>query len=84
MLRCGFGSGHWNNRVDRSSVPGEGAGPSPTSSNRAFDTYRAETLKRLQEEQSSFREYLERLRQAKDRTEFEHFMQERRDRQTQV
>jgi hypothetical protein len=84
MLCCGFGFGHWNDRVDRSPVPREGAAPSPTSGNRAFDAYRAETLKRLEEEQSSFREYLERLRQAKDRTEFEQFMQERRDRQTQV
>jgi hypothetical protein len=71
MLCCGFGFGHWNDRVDRSPVPREGAAPSPTSGNRAFDAYRAETLKRLEEEQSSFREYLERLRQAKDRTEFE-------------
>jgi hypothetical protein len=84
MLCCGFGFGHWNDRVDRSPVPREGAAPSPTSGNRAFDAYRAETLKRLEEEQSSFREYLERLRQAKDRTEFEQFMQERRDRQTQA
>ena len=84
MLCCGFGFGHWNDRVDRSPVPREGAAPSRTSGNRAFDAYRAETLKRLEEEQSSFREYLERLRQAKDRTEFEQFMQERRDRQAQV
>lgn len=84
MLCCGFGFGHWNDRVDRSPVPRERAAPAPTSGNRAFDAYRAETLKRLEEEQSSFREYLERLRQAKDRTELEQFMQERRDRQTQV
>jgi uncharacterized protein DUF2852 len=84
MLCCGFGFGHWNDSVDRSPVPRERVAPSPTSGNRAFDVYRAETLKRLEEEQSSFREYLERLRQAKDRTEFEQFMQERRDRQTQV
>ena len=57
MLCCGFGFGHWNDRVDRSPVPREGAAPSPTSGNRAFDAYRAETLKRLEEEQRSFREY---------------------------
>jgi hypothetical protein len=84
MLCCGFGFGHWNDRVDRSPVPREGAAPSPTSGNRAFDAYRAETLRRLEEDQRSFREYLERLRQAKDRAEFEQFIQERRAQQPQV
>jgi hypothetical protein len=81
MLCCGFGFGHWNSGVDRSPVPREEAAPPRTSGNHAFDAYRAETLKRLEEEQRSFREYLERLRQAKDRAEFEQFMQERRAQQ---
>jgi Protein of unknown function (DUF2852) len=84
MLCCGFGFGHWNDRVDRSPASREGATSSPTSGNRAFDAYRAETIKRLEEEQRSFREYLERLRQAKDRAEFEQFMHERRSEQRQV
>jgi hypothetical protein len=84
MLCCGFGFGHWNDRVDRSPAPREGTASPPTSGNRAFDAYRAETLKRLEEEQRSFREYLERLRQAKDRAEFEQFMQERRAQQPQA
>ncbi len=55
------------------------AGP-PSSGNRAFDEYRIETLRRLEEEQREFRDFLERLRFAKDKTEFDQFMAERRDR----
>ena len=40
---------------------------SSSSGNRAFDDYRSETLKRLEEEQREFKEFLERLRFAKDR-----------------
>jgi hypothetical protein len=50
------------------------------SGNAAFDEYRAETLRRLEEEQKEFREYLERLRKAKDKAEFDQFMAERRSR----
>jgi hypothetical protein len=55
-------------------------GSSPSSGNRAFDEYRAETLRRLEEEQREFREFLHRLRQAKDKAEFDMFMAERRGR----
>ena len=48
--------------------------------NRAFDEYRAETLRRLEEEQREFIEFLDRLRHAKDKTEFDEFMAERRRR----
>ena len=48
--------------------------------NRAFDEYRAETLRRLEEEQREFMEFLDRLRHAKDKTEFDEFMAERRRR----
>jgi hypothetical protein len=51
-----------------------------SSGNRAFDDYRSETLKRLEDEQREFKEFLERLRFAKDRAEFEKFMAERRER----
>ena len=53
---------------------------SPSSGNRAFDDYRAETLKRLEDEQREFKDFLERLRFAKDRAEFDQFMTERRER----
>ncbi len=60
---------------------GRGDWWSPSSSgNRAFDDYRSETLKRLEEEQKEFKEFLERLRFAKDRAEFDQFMAERRSR----
>jgi hypothetical protein len=57
-----------------------GWGAAPSSGNRAFDDYRAETLKRLEEEQREFKDFLERLRFAKDKTEFDQFMAERRNR----
>jgi hypothetical protein len=52
----------------------------PSSGNRAFDEYRNETLRRLEEEQREFRDFLDRLRFAKDKTEFDQFMAERRNR----
>ena len=51
-----------------------------SSGNRAFDEYRTETLQRLEEEQREFREFLQRLRMAKDKSEFDQFMAERRNR----
>ena len=53
-----------------------------TSGNVAFDEYREETLRRLDEEQREFQEFLDRLRAAKDRAEFDQFMNERRNRPT--
>jgi hypothetical protein len=50
----------------------------PVSGNAAFDDYRAETLRRLEEEQKEFLAYLERLRKARDKAEFDQFMAERR------
>lgn len=47
------------------------------SGNRAFDAYKLETLRRLEDEQTAFEEFLERLREAKDKTEFDSFMGER-------
>jgi hypothetical protein len=52
----------------------------PTSGNRAFDEYRAETLRRLEEEQKEFGTFLDRLRFAKDKAEFDQFMAELRQR----
>ena len=51
-----------------------------TSGNHAFDEYRAATLRRLEEEQQEFGGFLERLRFAKDKAEFDQFMAERRER----
>jgi len=82
------GVSHWQDKMDRmrskvdsmrSGVDWWGTTP-PSSGNRAFDEYRADTLRRLEEEQREFKEYLRRLRFAKDRSEFDQFMAERRDR----
>jgi Protein of unknown function (DUF2852) len=45
--------------------------------NSAFDAYRAETLKRLEEERDAFLSFLEQLRAAKDQAEFDQFMTSR-------
>jgi hypothetical protein len=55
------------------------SGMRPTG-NRAFDEYRAEALRRLEEEANAFHSFLERLRMAKDRAEFDDFMRERHGR----
>lgn len=47
------------------------------SSNQAFDDYRTQTLRRLEEEQAEFVDYLDRLRRARDKSEFDQFMAER-------
>ncbi len=54
----------------------------PSSGNRAFDEYRTETLRRLEDEQKEFKDFLERLRHAKDKSEFDQFMAERGRRDT--
>jgi len=66
-------------RADRFRSRGDWFGPA-TSGNRAFDDYRSETLKRLEEEQREFKDFLGRLRFARDRAEFDQFMAERRSR----
>ena len=50
-----------------------------SSGNTAFDAYKAETLKRLMDEQEQFEAFLDRLRAAKDQKEFDAFMHERAD-----
>jgi hypothetical protein len=48
-----------------------------SSGNMAFDAYKEETLRRLEEEQDAFESFLQRLREAKDKAEFDQFMDER-------
>ena len=48
-----------------------------TTGNRPFDSYKEETLRRLEEEQTDFESFLERLRDAKDKAEFDQFIDER-------
>ncbi len=54
----------------------------PSSGNRAFDDYRMETLRRLEEEQTEFQDFLDRLRHAKDKEEFDAFMAQHKQRPT--
>jgi Protein of unknown function (DUF2852) len=85
------GMDHWQRKMERMqekmdrvrskmSSGGDWWGNSRPSGNRAFDEYRAETLRRLEEEQREFRDFLDRLRHAKDKSEFDQFMTERRNR----
>jgi hypothetical protein len=67
-------------RMGGGSAPGGNPWRGPSSGNHAFDEYRSATLKRLEDEQREFREFLDRLRFAKDKTEFDAFMAERRNR----
>lgn len=48
-----------------------------SSGNNAFDAYKADTLRRLEEEQDAFEAFLQRLRDAKDKAEFDQFMDDR-------
>lgn len=87
-MGCGYrGMDRWQHKMERMqskmdrmrSRMGEGGfWQSPSSGNKAFDDYRTETLRRLEDEQREFQEFLERLRFAKDKSEFDQFMAERR------
>lgn len=48
-----------------------------SSGNAAFDAYKTDTLRRLEEEQEAFETFLQRLREAKDKQEFDAFMHDR-------
>jgi len=48
-----------------------------SSGNTAFDAYRDETIRRLEAEQDAFQAFLKRLRDAKDKQEFDAFMDDR-------
>jgi Protein of unknown function (DUF2852) len=79
--RMGCWKGHSANRWNSGSGPdqrGTWWQPPRSSGNRAFDEYRTETLRRLEDEQREFHEFLDRLRMAKDKSEFDQFMAERR------
>ena len=56
---CAIGGALW--------LAASALGLRPSSGNHAFDEYRSETLRRLEDEQREFRDFLERLRFAKDK-----------------
>jgi hypothetical protein len=76
---CGrHGAGRWYHNERQEDGGSRWSPPWRTSSgNVAFDEYRAETLKRLEDEQREFKEFLNRLRHAKDKAEFDQFMADR-------
>ncbi len=63
-------AGKWRQYRQQATQP-------PSSGNHAFDDYRAEMLRRLEQDQQEFQAFLERLRRAKDKAEFDQFMAER-------
>lgn len=76
-MNCGKrGFGRWQRR--REEWSGTWQGPRHSSGNAAFDEYRSDTLRRLEDEEKEFHDFLARLRQAKDRAEFDQFMADRR------
>jgi len=84
-MGCWNASDRWQNKFERkmekfrARMEGQGYAYASPSGNRAFDEYRMETLKRLEDEQREFKDFLERLRHAKDKAEFDQFMAERRN-----
>ena len=71
-MRCGHANGsEWRNKW-RSR-----AGLYGSTGNQAFDDYRDETLRKLEEDGREFRGFVDRLRRAKDKEEFDSFMSER-------
>jgi hypothetical protein len=66
---CGIGV--WPSGHDNARGTGDGG-------HSAFEEYRAQTLQRLDQEQTEFQEFIARLRAAKDKAEFEQFMADRR------
>ena len=71
----------WSKRMFNKSCPSMPRGRvqqmSKSSGNSAFDAYKHETLRRLEEEQDNFEAFLTRLRDAKDKAEFDQFMNDR-------
>ncbi len=80
----------WREARSAFSGPWGGRGPWRSSGNLAFDEWRAAEIARLEEERrkleqahKEFAEFVENIRRAKDREEFERFMNERRNRPEQ-
>ena len=52
--------------------------------NQAFDLYREDTIRNLEEEATAFQDFLARLRMARDKEEFDQYMSDRRKGSTDV
>ena len=78
MFSCRHRHNRANDRFNRFADRFGGSPFQPTG-NAAFDAYREETLKRLEDEHREFVDFLQKLREAKDKAEFDQFMQRRND-----
>lgn len=67
----------WGRKVDEEWKAQTSRLGRKSTGNAAFDEYREATLARLEDEQEAFAEFLERLRRARDKEEFDRFMKER-------
>lgn len=72
----------WSNRMTKRSAcfnrpHRQGYWRSNSTGNSAFDAYRDETIRRLEDERGAFEAFLKRLRDAKDKQEFDAFMEDR-------
>ena len=74
--------GTWFNLGGVGARAGSWAGFGGGSGNHAFDDYRKQTLDNLEAEQREFQAFLEQLRAARDKAEFDAFMDQRRRRST--
>ena len=86
-MGCGY-RGNWGAwkreqwqrmREERGESRSSRSGRSFGSGNTAFDEYRNDTLRRLEDEQREFMQFLHNLRHAKDKAQFDQFMTERRN-----
>ncbi len=79
--RGGFAPGNWGNGPALPSAETlMSLAPEAqhrSSGNASFDAYRTDTLQRLEKEQTSFENFLGRLRAAKDKSEFDDFLDQR-------
>jgi len=75
MFSCNK-SARWARSSGRGMMANARAATRP-SGNATFDAYKAATLRRLEDEQGSFEAFLGRLREAKDKAEFDQFMDDR-------
>ena len=82
--RMGCGRGHWGQwkreRWNTMNRRRQWGARGYDSGNSAFEDYKEETLRKLEDEQKEFLDFLQRLRHAKDKAEFDQFMAERRNR----
>jgi hypothetical protein len=77
MACCGAGFAPGKQESGGVAVEGR-AGAPRIAGGPAFEAYRADTLRRLEQEQLEFEGFLDHLRTAKDKAEFAQFMAERK------